>query len=138
MLRRILRIFAIISGTASLGIVALWFFKFHPSMTFTLGRSFYRIWIYPDDDDFSLKIWIAGWFYYVALTYAPNATLAAVVSLTCMLLSRVKLAPRRTRPGFCPVCGYDLRASPSRCPECGTKTPRRVPNQFFEDGHPGY
>jgi predicted amidophosphoribosyltransferase len=40
------------------------------------------------------------------------------------LVAGVRLARRRRRArrlaaGCCIACGYDLRASPERCPECG-------------------
>jgi hypothetical protein len=46
------------------------------------------------------------------------ATLWAV--LPAVFLARRWRQRRRKRHGFCLICGYDLRASPERCPECGT------------------
>jgi hypothetical protein len=47
--------------------------------------------------------------------WVPAGLLAAVPATR--LVRRLR---RRNRPGLCRVCGYDLRATPGRCPECGT------------------
>lgn len=48
----------------------------------------------------------------------PYWFLAMVTAAPPLLALRV--CRRRARHGFCPSCGYDLRASPDQCPECGT------------------
>ena|SRR5688572_4635328 len=48
--------------------------------------------------------------------YAPVAVLAVLP--LCTVLGHIRRAARRRR-GSCAICGYDLRASPKRCPECG-------------------
>lgn len=39
-----------------------------------------------------------------------------------VLVLIVRFSPRHHKPDYpCPVCGYDVRATLSRCPECGTE-----------------
>ena len=42
------------------------------------------------------------------------------VALTACRLAKAARRRRQLGRGFCPKCSYDLRATPDRCPECGS------------------
>ena len=57
----------------------------------------------------------------------PIVAGSLVMPLWCLwYLRRRRLQSLRLRGGVCPLCGYDLRATPYRCPECGTPVPKEV------------
>ena len=57
-------------------------------------------------------IGVPHWFLAVCAVLLPCPFLIGRWRLHC-----------RLRQGLCPICGYDLRASKNRCPECGTLIP---------------
>jgi hypothetical protein len=51
--------------------------------------------------------------------YAATFGLLPLISLTSFARQH-RLARQRRRLHLCPACGYDLRATAERCPECGS------------------
>src|SRR4051794_29965392 len=70
----------------------------------------------------------------VALFWGLVVPLARLVGLVCAAVMlpptlaaewRDRRTAARVRRGVCTRCGYDLRATPRQCPECGLLVPPR-------------
>lgn len=62
------------------------------------------------DDHCVIGVGVAYWMLALLLLVPPG-----------LWVRRFRRQRRAARVGKCPKCGYDLRASPERCPECGQR-----------------
>jgi hypothetical protein len=87
-----------------------------------------RFWLVFGLTEVGAPIWLPLSFFVYQPGVAPTSIAIAsgyLVSgaIACAWLWRrqtKKIARRRRAAGACEACGYDLRGTPQRCPECGT------------------
>ena len=65
----------------------------------------------------SRQAWVPWWSACAALALLPACRL---ICRAAVAADRILGERRRAREGLCPTCAYDLRATPGRCPECGS------------------
>jgi hypothetical protein len=70
--------------------------------------------------------WLTGWTAWAPLWPIAAATAALPAARLATWLVRRHRSRRLSRQCRCPACGYDLRATPGRCPECGAEPPGLV------------
>ena len=72
----------------------------------------------------------------------PHAAVVALFAATpaAWLFRNRQAAVRRRRSltGLCRACGYDLRATPTRCPECGEISQPTAPTAQEKSPSPGH
>jgi hypothetical protein len=59
----------------------------------------------------------------VSVIYMPLSTARAALAIfpaIWLVLALRRHLSKKPKEGHCAVCGYDLRATPEKCPECGT------------------
>ena len=83
-----------------------------PSFLSRCGFAAYRIKTHSPYTASNLYMVIAPWWFLSAFT-------AAMPLYVLLALLRRRYMRGTSNARLCAICGYDLRATPNRCPECG-------------------
>ena len=106
----------------------------YQTLSFMTNRHLYVEWSHPDGHRYHVRadpegvvafrfgqnlfglprIVVPYWVLFIATALIPGARLVR--------LTRERRCSGRLSRGLCPSCGYDLRATPERGPECGATT----------------
>ena len=72
-----------------------------------------------------------GFYGYIGVPFWP--LILVLGSTLCISWIRLRRRRKRKQLGLCLECGYDLRGSGERCPECGTLVERDRPRLQCEE-----
>ena len=123
MAQRILTALAALSLLLCIGIAAVWVWSYsHPTRVRFHGCDVWfdddAVVVFSDDVDGPPTGRPD-----LMLLYPPALVITGIPIALWLLLIPSRKRQQRLKRGLCVECGYDLRASSERCPECGTPVP---------------
>ena len=107
---------ALVSSSFLIGVILLWTHNGKAPIDIPGTRGKYALLVSHSEVKLQFREPTRVWGYWRTELFKLAAAFAI---LPVAWLARFPLRGRKILPGNCQGCGYDLRATPERCPECG-------------------